>query len=173
MSGEFLSGPIQFRYQGGRLEIRDTMERRVIRTLTPAEVATLRTLIAPSADLRIPATRVEVPDSAGLGCQLLVGREEFSPRLINLSLTGALAILPTHQAAQIKVGDWVQLTLELAGHRFRCRAEVKRREQNHVGLFFPGCIRAGEVTPPNELVQIFMALQRQSIVQRTDEDADQ
>ncbi|MCA9064330.1 MAG: hypothetical protein KDA96_14770 [Planctomycetaceae bacterium] len=173
MSGnEFQSGSIRFQYVAGRLEIRDVLEKRLIRTLSPHEVERLRELIAAGNNKRLPVVRVQVSDRCPIVMTLRADRLAFTARVVNLSMTGALVIVSPEHIDVVRSVAVLQAELTLHDLRFNAPATVKRVDRNEIGLFFPTCVRHDEVEPPAGLVKIIMSLQRSEMVRRAEEDTD-
>jgi hypothetical protein len=107
--------------------------------------------------------RVRVVDPAH-GLDLEVTTEDgktWSPRLVDLSLTGMQIAFPTREP-ELTVYSRVNVLLRLKKTDLCCqlRGVVRRRDGKRYGLFFPEAVRGGEICPPEALRKLVEAVEQ-------------
>ncbi len=85
----------------------------------------------------------------------------WRPEAVDISLTGMLIKFPRDKDPDLDVGAWVGLELKLNKHEVKLPADVRRRDGQTYGLFFPYDLHGGEITTSETLRRVVNELERQ------------
>ena len=106
------------------------------------------------------AWRIPLHKGAGLLVHLSREGKGYSPRAVNISLTGILVEFPRDEVPDLDVGTLLDLELRLQDRSVELRTEVRRRDKDCYGLFFTDSVGEGRVTVPEPLNQIVNSLEK-------------
>ena len=95
--------------------------------------------------------RVRVVDENG---------KTWTPRAINISMTGILIEFPADDVPGFQTDDWLQVELRMNDHVERLKGFVRRCEGRGYGLIFPEVLQGAEFDPPAALRTIVNTLER-------------
>ena len=110
------------------------------------------------------AFRVPVCQHGGLDVRIRIGSGNIPFTPTNISMTGLFAVPSSGQEVpKLAPGDPVQILLQYQEKCLRVRAQVVRIQGNGYGFFFPDSMDGEHISPPKDLVQLVMDLQRQMI----------
>jgi hypothetical protein len=108
------------------------------------------------------AFRVPVDRDSGLRVWVTTrDGQTWTPETRNLSVAGMLVEFDRAAAPRLEAGDLIEVLLQMAAHEIRLEAEVKRRDGDAYGLFFPKSLDGRKLRPPADLDAIVRALDRQ------------
>jgi hypothetical protein len=112
-------------------------------------------------DKRRIAFRVPVEPDAGLHVVVKgADGQTWTPAVRNVSVAGMLVEFASDNAPDWVIGSMLEVFLQLAHHEVVVRAEVKRRDKQSYGLYFPDSVFGDRLNPPAELDGIVRALER-------------
>jgi hypothetical protein len=105
------------------------------------------------------AFRIPILKPADLSLELFVGHEKIADaRPLNLSLVGMLVETP-HGDIPIEPGGELLVKLRHGEIQISLRAEIRRRFDCKLALFFPDVLSEGSLEPPDELRAITRELE--------------
>jgi hypothetical protein len=80
--------------------------------------------------------RLQVPANCGLDILIDRGGQQWTPKILSLSMGGVRIEFPADRAAELEVGASVDVRLKMGQHTVELPAKVARQDKGSVGLAF-------------------------------------
>jgi len=111
--------------------------------------------------------RVPVPKESGLQVRIATGDGQgWSPKPVNLSLTGILVEFSRVDVPALAIGAEAEVNLQLDNENLTIQGEVLRQDDCRYGIFFREALREGCISPPEALRSIVRVLERRWLRRR-------
>ncbi len=119
----------------------------------------------PETSLRM-AFRVPIFDSQSLTVQVAAGLQLFEATPVNISMNGILLAFPA-DAPRMPLMDPVTLSISTRTLRIRLFGEIRTARKHYHGVYFVDAVKGNELSPPDELAEIVMQMQREWLAGRS------